>query len=79
MSRAYKKGLADTAANLGGAITDAEKLSGADLAQVLQASRKSSNPSSDAKGTKSLGTNNFFAGSPNNASLSGADVSRSLG
>jgi hypothetical protein len=79
MSRQYKDMLVDDFLDLGGtgiAVADAnaEKLSGADLMQMLNARRAGSTVSSDAAGTKSLGTNAAYAGTPNNAALSGADV-----
>jgi hypothetical protein len=86
MSRAYKDGLLDTVADLGGvgfatpALT--EKLSGADLAQALLAA-KNGDSAEIAAGTlassKTLGNNAAFAGSPNSAALSGADQERFAG
>lgn len=82
MSRAYKDALVDEAADLGGtclSAANAEKLSGADLEQMRLAALNGRTPSTDANGTKTLGTNPAFTGSPNCAALSGADMERYAG
>lgn len=83
MSRAYKRRLMDTAGDLGATgvttIANAEKLSGADLAQALLTAENGDTAAVDAAGTKTLGVNAMFAGSPNSARLSGADLERFAG
>jgi len=79
MSRAYKDALVDDALDLGAtglavAGANAEKLSGADLAQVIKARRAGSSAAVDAAGTKTLGTNAAYPGPPNVAALSGGDT-----
>lgn len=86
MSRAYKDGLNDLVADLGGtgfatpALT--ERLSGADLAQALLAA-KNGDSAVIAAGTlassKTLGVNAAFAGAKNSAAFSGADQERFAG
>lgn len=79
MSRAYKTGLVDLVTDLGGTVTDAEKLSGADLEQMRLAVLNGDTATSNAVGTKTLGNNAAFAGSPNSAALTGADQERFAG
>ena len=58
MSRAYKEGLKDLAADLGATGTaNAEKLSGADLAQVMCAVKNGATADVTAAGRKNLGAN----------------------
>lgn len=80
MSRLSKDALVDDAIDLGAtglavAGVNAEKLSGADLAQVLQARRAGATAAVDANGTKTLGTSAAYAGAPNAAALTAADLS----
>jgi hypothetical protein len=80
MSRAYKKGVVDLAADLGATGTaNAEKLSGADLAQVLLAVKNGDSAAVGTTGGKTLGNNAAFAGTRNSAALSGADQERFAG
>jgi hypothetical protein len=80
MSRADKDGLVDLAADLGATGTaNAEKLSGADLAQVLLTVKNGDSAAIDSDGDKTLGVNAAFPGNPNSAALSGADLERFAG
>lgn len=85
MSRAFKDGLLDDIADLGGTgfatVANTEKLSGADLEQARLAARVTGAgvPTVDANGTKTLGGNTGYAGTPNGAALSGADQERFAG
>lgn len=83
MSRAYKNKLLDTTADLGGTgfatVANTEKLSGADLAQALLTVTNGDSAVVDSAGTKTLGVNAAFAGSPNHAALTGADQERYAG
>jgi hypothetical protein len=83
MSRAYKEGLNDLVADLGGTgfatVANTEQLSGADLEQALLAAKNGDTAVVDSAGTKTLGANAAFAGSPNSAALSGADQERFTG
>lgn len=81
MSRAYKNSVADTADDLSsGTLVAAgvEKLSGADLEQLMLAAANGSNPAVNAAGDKTVGTNTLYAGR-SNAALSGADLESSAG
>lgn len=79
MSRLAKNALVDDAIDLGatglavGGV-NAEKLSGADLAQVLNARRAGATAAVDAAGTKTLGTTAAYAGNPNAAARTAADL-----
>lgn len=82
MSRAYKDGLIDETDDLSSgtmAVGGVEQLSGADLEQLRLAALNGSNPAVNALGVKTVGTNAAFAGTPSNASLSGADLERFTG
>ena len=83
MSRAYKDGLLDETADLGGTgfttVANTEQLSGADLEQARLAVLNGKTAAVAAGGTKTLGANNAFAGSPNCAALTGADLERFAG
>lgn len=83
MSRAYKNGLNDLVADLGGTgfatVANTEQLSGADLAQALLTVKNGDSADVDADGQKTLGGNAAFAGTPNSAALSGADLERFAG
>lgn len=70
MSRTYKGKLADLAEGKGatGVKTNVEKLSGADLAQVLMAANSGASATVAAGGKKTLGNNS--------AAKSGADIQR---
>lgn len=79
MSRLAKNALVDDAIDLGatGLVVDgvnAEKLSGADLAQVIQNRRAGITAAVDAAGTKTLGTTAAYGGAPNGAALTAADL-----
>lgn len=79
MSRLAKNALVDDAIDLGatgltvGGV-NAEKLSGADLQQVLNARRAGATAAVNAAGTKTLGTSAAYGGTPNAAALTGADT-----
>lgn len=80
MSRLYKNALVDDAIDLGvtGLVVgdvNAEKLSGADLAQLMEARRAGATAAADAVGTKTLGTVAAYAGNPNAAALTNCDLS----
>lgn len=82
MSRAFKDGLVDETSDLGGTgltAANAEKLSGADLEQMRLAALNGDTAAVDAAGTKTLGANAAYGGSPNSAALSGADQERFTG
>lgn len=83
MSRAYKNGLLDLIADGGGTgfatVANTEKMSGADVAQALLAVKNGDSAVVDSAGTKTLGVNAAFTGSPNSAALSGADQERFTG
>lgn len=83
MSRAYKEKLRDLAIDLGGTgfnvAGNVEKMSGADLAQALLTLENGDTATVNSAGTKTLGTNSAFAGSPNSAALTGADLERFAG
>lgn len=83
MSRAYKKRLLDTIADLGGTgfatVANTEKMSGADVAQALLATTNGDSAVVDSAGTKTLGNNAAYAGTVNSAALSGADQERFAG
>lgn len=79
MSRLHKNALVDDAIDLGAtglAVGDvnAEKLSGADLAQLIIARRAGATAATDANGTKTLGTTAAYAGAPNAAALTASDL-----
>lgn len=78
MSRAYKDALVDDAIDLGatGLVVggvNAEKLSGADLAQVINARRAGASAAVGASGDKTLGTTAAYGGTPNAAALTASD------
>lgn len=83
MSRAYKDQLADETADLGGTgfatPANVEQLSGADLEQMRLTALNGDTATVSATGVKTLGVNAAFAGSPNSAALSGADLERFAG
>lgn len=86
MSRAYKDQLADEVADLGGTgfATAAlvEQLSGADLEQARLTALNGDTAVIAAGGigiTKTLGVNSAYAGNPNSAALSGADLEVTAG
>lgn len=78
MSRAYKQTLCDEVADLGGtgfataALT--EQMSGADLEQARLVALNGDTATIAAGGVKTLGVNAAYAGNPNSAALSGADL-----
>lgn len=81
MSRAFKQSLVDETDDLSTGALDAagaEQLSGADLEQLRLASLNGSNPSVDAAGVKTVGTNAAHGGK-STAALSGADLERFAG
>lgn len=81
MSRAYKKNLIVTADDLSAGTLNAtacERLSGADLAQVLLASKNGSGGAVDANANKTVGTNAAHGGK-SNVRLTGADLERFAG
>jgi hypothetical protein len=82
MSRAYKLGLIDTLNKLNPGPdltpTQAEKLSGADLEQLILAAENGSTVSFDGT-SKLVGTNSAYPGTPSNAALSGSDLEYSSG
>ena len=83
MSRAFKDGLLDEVADLGGTgfttVANTECLSGADLEQLRLAALNGDTATVGSAGTKTLGANAAYAGSPNSAALSGADQERFTG
>lgn len=80
MSRAYKDKLVDEIIDAGGTVNFPEKLSGADLAQMLLTIQNGiSATDSGTGGKKVLGNNTKFAGSPNVSALTGGDMERFAG
>lgn len=81
MSRAFKDGLADEVADLGGTgfatVANTEQLSGADLEQARLAVLNGSTAAVTGAGRKTFGTN--AAMGQNVAACSGADLERFTG
>ena len=74
MSRKFKDQIiANITAVGGGAMTNTEQLSGADLEQLRLAARNGVATTSSGR-DKTLGTNPRYPGTPSNAALSGADL-----
>lgn len=83
MSRAYKNALCDEVADLGGTgfatPANTEQMSGADLEQARLTALNGDTATISAAGVKTLGVNAAYAGSPNSAALSGADLEVTAG
>ncbi len=83
MSRAYKNQLTDEVADLGGtgfgSFANTEQMSGADLEQARLTALNGDTATISSTGVKTLGVNSAYAGSPNSAALSGADLEVTAG